>query len=185
MLLKHKTNNLNKIYKIISKGLPSSIFVILGLNFFKKMVLSKLIHVYCIEKKKTISSVISVIDFKNYFLINKKIIVYLILRPFLLLKFFFKLIQASQKNSKIKINPNYLHLLHLVILKEQFMNISIKKKDVLFNKFYKKILKKHKAKTIFLCFDKKNKIAKRYYKRNNFKFYVKKGNFFYYRKTFK
>ena len=59
MLLKHKTNNLNKIYKIISKGLPSSIFVILGLNFFKKMVLSKLIHVYCIEKKNYIFSYIS------------------------------------------------------------------------------------------------------------------------------
>ena len=35
----------------------------------------------------------------------------------------------------IKINKDYLHLLHLIIIKKNFSNISIKRKDTIFNNF--------------------------------------------------
>ena len=61
-----------------------------------------------------------------------------------------------------------MHLLHLVIYKKNFMNISIKKKDEIFNFFFKNILKIFKAKALFLCYEKKNIKAHKFYLRNNF-----------------
>ena len=84
----------------------------------------------------------------------------------------------------MKINNNYLHLLHLIILKNNFLNKSIKKKDALLAKFYKKILRNHKANQLFLCFEKNNLNAYRYYSRNKFKIFNKNTNIIYLKKKF-
>ena len=67
-----KEKNLKKNYQIICRNIKSSIFCYLGFNFFNKMVLNNFIHVYNIEKNKSIASVITVIDYKNYKIIKKK-----------------------------------------------------------------------------------------------------------------
>ena len=67
---------------------------------------------------------------------------------------------------------------------KNFSNISIERKDNILNNFYKKILNNHNAKVLFLCFDKKNKKAQNYYKRNNFAFLHKVKNLIYLKKDF-
>ena len=182
-LIKSK-KNFDKIYKLICKNITSSIFISLGFGFFKYLVLEDIIQVYSVKKKNKISAVITIVNCKNYKLINKYVIYYLILNPTKLIKNFFKLIKSIGKTSKININKNYLHLLHLIIFKKDFNNISLKKKDFMFNKFYKKILEEHKAKVLFLCFKKNNKRALNYYSRNNFKYFHKIKDIFYFRKKY-
>jgi hypothetical protein len=180
----HSKKNLNKIYKIICSQIPSSIFAYLGYNFFKTMVLKKIIYIYSIKNKSTICAVISVIDFENYKLINKKIFYFLIKNPYKLIKSLLFLLKSLKKKSNIKINKKYLHLLHLIILKKNFLNFSIKKKDMIFNQFYKKILKRHNSNIFFLCYEKKNHRAYKYYKRNNFKKFYKNNDIIFLRKFF-
>ena len=79
---------------------------------------------------------------------------------------------------------SYLYLLHLVIFKKEFSNVTIKNKDLIINRFYKKILKKHKANTIFLNFKKDNYKANKYYKRNNFHIFYKTKGLIYLKKKF-
>ena len=180
-----KEKNLKKNYQIICKNIRSSIFCYLGFNFFNKMVLNNFIHVYNIEKSKTIASVITVIDYENYKIIKKEICYHLIKNPFLLIKSFIFLLKSISKNSNIKINKKYLHLLHLIIFKNEFLNISLKKKDLIFSKFYKKILANHSSNFLFLCFEESNHKANKYYLRNKFKFFYKKRNIIYLKKKFK
>ena len=182
--LKKKDKDLVNIYNIIRKKLPESIFKKLGLSFFIYMASNKIIHVYSIKKNNVISAIITVIDYKNYISMNKKIIEYFIRYPLKIFVNFISLISSKSKKSMIKINKDYLHLLHLIIIKKNFSNISIKRKDTIFNNFYKRILKNHNAKVLFLCFDEKNKKAQNYYKRNEFKFLHKIKNFIYLKKKF-
>ncbi len=70
-------------------------------------------------------------------------------------------------------NIKYLHLLHFIILKKQFNKISLKVKDSLINSFLKEIVKKNNANHIYLCYEKNNLRAHKYYKRNKFKVYKK------------
>lgn len=182
-LIKEK-NNLKKIYRIICTKIKSSIFIYLGYNFFKKMVLNDIIHVYTIENNKKIASIITVIEFKNYKSINKKIIYHLIKNPIIILKNIGFLITSLKKKSNLNINKNYLHLLHLIIFKNEFYNISIKRKDSILNKFYKKILKTYKTNFFFLCFEKSNNKAYKYYKRNNFKIYNREKHTIFVKKKF-
>ena len=60
-----------------------------------------------------------------------------------------------------------------------------KEKDKIINNFYKKILKKNKSNTFFLCFEKANSKAYRYYLRNKFKLFYKIGNLLYFKKKYK
>ncbi len=182
--LQKNNKNFNKIYEIISENIPDSIFKKLGLSFFVYMASNKTIHVYSIKKKENISAIVTVIDYKNYVSINKKIINYFIRHPIQIFINLFTVLSSRSKKSTIKIKKDYLHLLHLIIIKKNFSNISIKRKDNILNNFYKKILNNHNAKVLFLCFDEKNKKARNYYERNNFKFLHKIKNLIYLKKNF-
>ncbi len=69
-----------------------------------------------------------------------------------------------------------MHLLHLVIFKNYFDDISKKDKDKILDTFFKKIIKKYNANSFFLCYEKTNVKAHYFYKRNNFKIYKEKDN---------
>ena len=66
-----------KIFKLITKNIPNSIFTILDFSFFKEMVNKKIIDLYIIKKNKKISSIITVTSFKNYQKLKRNIINYL------------------------------------------------------------------------------------------------------------
>ena len=182
-LIKTK-NNLENIYKIICENIVDSIFLDLGFDFFRNLVLNKIIHVYSIKNKSKISAILTVIKYKDYKSINKIVITYLIFHPIKFLIAFLKLLKAFKKSSDFEISYTYLHLLHLVIFKNDFRKITLKKKDLLFNKFFKKILNEHKSKVLFLCFNKKNIKAKKFYTRNEFKSFYKIKDIFYFKKEF-
>ena len=182
--LLRKKKRLKKIYNIIKKEIPSSVFKKLGFEYFDQLVKEKFIHVYIIKVKRKIASIITVVDFEHYKLLSKKTILYLIKNPLLLFQNLFKFIKSSSKNLDINLNRDHLHLLHLVILGENFKGMSLKKKDKVFDVFYKKIVKNHKSKYIFLCLEKNNAKALRYYKRNKFYFFYKIKNLIYLKKNF-
>tara|TARA_B100001248_G_C27376382_1_gene454500 strand:+ start:1239 stop:1805 length:567 start_codon:yes stop_codon:yes gene_type:complete len=177
--------NIKSNYKIICNQIKNSIFSHLGYSFFEQLVRNDIIHVYNIKRYKSISSIITVINYENYKIINKQIIFFLIIRPIILIQNIFFLIKSLSKRPNITLNSNYLHLLHLVIFKKDFFNMSLKKKDILFNKFYKEILKIHKCNILFLCFEENNKKAYKYYQRNKFKFFYKKKDIIYVKKKYK
>ena len=183
-VIKKEKVNLKKNYEIICAQISTSIFSILGFNFFKKLIKDNTIHLYNIKKSGEICAIITVIKFSDYKLINKKIFFHLIKNPFILLQNIFFLIKSLNKNSDLSINKDYIHLLHLIIFSKKFKNISIKKKDLILNNFFKKILKIHKANYIFLCFEKNNSRALRYYRRNKFKIFHKNRNIIYLKKNF-
>ena len=183
-LIKTK-KKLNKIYHLICENIPTSIFVRLGFDFFNYLVFKNIINVYCVKKGTKISAIITTINFNNYKQINRIVLNYLIFNPFKIVVNFFYLVNSIKKSSKIRINKSYLHLLHLVIFKKDFLKISLKKKDQIFNRFYKRILIEQGAKLLFLCFEKKNKRAYKYYTRNKFKNFYKLGNVLYFKKNYK
>ena len=180
-----KKENLKNIFNIIKKEIPSSIFKKLGYEYFNHLVKEKFIHIYLIKKNKKIASIITVVEYKNYKLLGKKTMIYLIKKPYLLLKNLITLIKSSSKNLNLNLNKNHLHLLHLVIFSKYFKEMTLLKKDKVINIFYKKIAKKHKSKYIFLCLEKKNIKALRYYKRNRFKFFNDTSSLIYLKKSFK
>ena len=183
-VIKKEKINIKNNYKIICTKISSSIFLFLGFDFFKRLVQDNIIHLYNIKKKGDICAVITVIKYNDYKLINKKIFLYLIKHPLIIIQSLFLLINSLKKNSNLNINNKYMHLLHLVIFKKKFLNISLKKKDLILNKFYRKILKIHKASYFFLCFEKNNNKALRYYKRNKFKIFHTNKNIIYLKKNF-
>ena len=182
--LQKNNKHLSKIFDIISENIQDSVFKKLGLRFFVYMVSKKIIHVYSVKKKKNISAIVTVIDYKNYISMNEKMINYFFQHPIQLFVNLIAVLSSMSKKSTIKIKTDYLHLLHLIIIKKNFSNISIERKDNILNNFYKKILNNHNAKVLFLCFDKKNKKAQNYYKRNNFVFLHKVKNLIYLKKDF-
>lgn len=182
--LQKNNKHLSKIFDIISENIQDSVFKKLGLRFFVYMVSKKIIHVYSVKKKKNISAIVTVIDYKNYISMNEKMINYFFQHPIQLFVNLITVLSSMSKKSTIKIKSDYLHLLHLIIIKKNFSNISIERKDNILNNFYKKILNNHNAKVLFLCFDKKNKKAQNYYKRNNFVFLHKVKNLIYLKKDF-
>ena len=183
-LIKTK-KNIKQNYEIICNEITTSIFSYLGFDFFNDLVKNNIIHIYNIKKKGNISSIITVIDYKNYNSINKKIFFYLLRKPITLIKSFIYLIKSLTKKTDLKLNTKYLHLLHLIIFKKDFLDISLKRKDLLFDKFYKKILKEHNANIFFLCFEKNNNPAYKYYTRNKFKSFYRKKDIIYLKKKFK
>ncbi len=177
-----KKNKLKEIFNIIQEEIPSSIFKKLGYEYIYQLVKEKFIHIYLVKRNEKIASIITVIDFKSYQQLSKKTIIYLTTKPFLLFKNLFTIIKSYSKNLNPNIKKNYLHLLHLVIFNKKFKGISLKKKDKILNVFYKKIAKNHKSKYIFLCLEKNNNKALRYYKRNKFKFFIETKNLIYLKK---
>ncbi len=109
------------------------------------------------------------------------------MNPFIILSninFLIKMFDKSSFYLKKKTEQKYLHLLHLVIISKYFKKISLKKKDGIFNYFFKKIVKKNNARTLFLCYEADNLKAQSYYKRNNFKIYKKINKTFFLKKDF-
>jgi hypothetical protein len=158
-LLTNRITNNKKIFNIITKQIPRSIFTILDADFFIQIIKNKVIEVFVIKKKKKILSVISVIKNKNYNSLKKEIFFYFLTKPYkLLLNIFFIIAMFGRSSSNIKSSndKNYLHLLHLVIFKNYFKSISLKKKDEIINFFLRKIIKKYDAKYFYLCYERDN-----------------------------
>ena len=187
-LLSNKIVNPKKIFNIITDQIPRSIFTILTVDLFNKIIKDKILDVFIIKKKNKIASVISVVSNNNYNFLKKKIFFYFLLNPHKLLfniSFIFAMFDRSSNNIEFSKDKNYLHLLHLVIFKKYFKNISLKKKDEIFNFFFTKIVKKYDARYFYLCYEKDNLRANNFYKRNKFKFYSKSKKTIYVKKEFK
>ena len=175
-LLFEQDEKLLNIYNIISKKLPTSIFARPDYNFFEVLVRSKIISVFCVKDRNKLASIITVVDYKNYFIFKKKVIMYLLSNPLKIFVNFTSLLKSFSRNAKTSINKDSLYLLHLVIFKNKFTKISIKQKDNILNFFFKKILKSFDAKILFLCYDRDNSKANNFYLRNKFKIYDTNSN---------
>ncbi len=176
-----------KIFKLITKNIPNSIFTILDFSFFKEMVNKKIIDLYIIKKNKKISSIITVTSFKNYQKLKRNIINYLFLNPLKVFKnipFFLRSVSRDSNEVKILNKKNYLHLLHLIIFKYQFKSIKIKLKDEILNFFFTQIVKINNAKSFYLCYEYNNIKAHKFYKRNKFLIYKRNKNHIFIKKKF-
>ena len=176
--LSNNIDNYDSVFKIIKDKIPVSIFSIVNLNFFKTIIEEKIIEVFLIKKNEETVSVITVATIQNLYKLKKKFIFYLITHPykiFVNFSFLLKSIGRDEYDNNFKKNQS-LHLLHLVIFKNYFVDISKKDKDKILDTFFKKIIKKYNANSFFLCYEKTNVKAHYFYKRNNFKIYKEKDN---------
>jgi len=166
----------NTIFNIIKKNLPMSIFLILGENFFNKLMKKKIINLFVVKNKHKISALISVVTVNNLLKLKYNIFFFFLINPF---KFFFnflKILKSLTRNSHTFYNSNYLYNLHLVIFRKDFDKITLKHKDYIFNFFFKKILKIFNAKTLFLCYENNNFQANKFWLRNKFLIYNRDKN---------
>lgn len=180
--LKKVDNNTYYLFSLIKREIPSSIFSSLNYKFFNNLIKKKIIHLYIIQYQKKISAIITVTTVKNLRKLKYKIFLFYFVNP---IKFFFniiKIIRSLVRSSSVHFDKSYLHLLHLVIFKKNFTNVSIKKKDQIINFFFGNILKIFKAKILFLCFEKKNIKAYKFYSRNKFIVYNKNKNLIFVKK---
>lgn len=173
----NQENKLNKkIFNLVKKNIPNTFFSLLGFSFFSFIVKKKIIDIFLIKKNKKLVSILTFIKTKNLRPLKIYIFFFLLINP---LKFFINLIFVLKSMSRgigdLFDNRDFLHLLHLIILKNSFNKIKLHTKDNILNFFFKKILEKNNAKNIFLCYDISNFKAHRFYLRNNFKIYLKKG----------
>ena len=165
-----------QIYSLIVKNLPNSIFSKLDFLFLKNIVKKKILQVYAIKKKKRLSCVITITTYEKYNTLRNFIILYLLKNPIKILsniRFILGVMNRDKNEVESYDNSKYLHVLHFIILKKQFDEISLKAKDNLINFFLKEIVKKNNANHIYLCYEKNNLKAHKYYKRNKFKIYKK------------
>ena len=65
------------------------------------------------------------------------------------------------------------------------MKKSLKYKDKLFNYFFKQIIKNSNAKILFLCYEKDNMAAKKFYFRNNFEIFAERLNLLFVKKKYR
>lgn len=161
-------NNTYYLFNLLKRDIPSSIFSSLNYKFFNNLIKEKIIHLYIIQYQKKKSAIITVTTVKNLQKLKYKIFLFYFINPIKLFVNIIKIIKSLARSSNVYFDNSYLHLLHLVIYKKNFMNISIKKKDEIINFFFKNILKISKAKSLFLCYEKKNIKAHKFYLRNNF-----------------
>ena len=161
-------NNTYYLFNLIKSNIPSSIFSSLNYKFFNNLIKEKIIHLYIIQYQKKKSAIITVTTVKNLQKLKYKIFLFYLINPIKLVINIMKIIKSLARSSNVYFDNSYLHLLHLVIYKKNFMNISIKKKDEIINFFFKNILKISKAKSLFLCYEKKNIKSHKFYLRNNF-----------------
>ena len=92
---------------------------------------------YIIKKTKKIASIITVVDYKSYRLLGKETMIYLLKKPYLLIKNLLFIIKSFSKNLNLNLDKNHLHLLHLIIFSKYFKEMSLIKKDKV-NIFIKK-----------------------------------------------
>ena len=187
LLLVNKKTISKKIFEILIRKIPNSIFSKLNYNFLKKIIEKKIINLYVIKDQRKIFSLVTTVSYDNYNLLKKKIFIFLILNPhiiFLNFKYFFNINNRDSNEINLKYKKNYLHLLHLVILRNKKLNKNLKLKDELMSFFYKKILKKNNAKLFYLCYERSNLKAHNYYKRNNFRIYKKNADVIFIEKKF-
>ena len=169
-------NPSRQIYTLIVRNLPNSIFSKLDFLFLKNVVKEKILQVYAIKKKKKLSCIITITTYEKYNTLRNFIILYFLKNPLKTLsniRFILDVMDRDKNEVKSDNNIKYLHLLHFIILKKQFNKISLKVKDSLINSFLKEIVKKNNANHIYLCHEKNNLRAHKYYKRNKFKVYKK------------
>ena len=174
-----------KIFKIISNQIPNSIFSKLNFSFFKKILNKKIINIYCIKRKKKISSIVTTTTVDNYSNLKKEVITYLLFNPWIILqnlRFFVNSIKRDSNEIINKDKKKYLHLLHFIVFKKRFSNLTLKKKDKIINFFLKEIIKKNNAKIFYLCYERNNFKAHNYYKRNNYYIYKQNEKVFFIKK---
>jgi len=174
-LLYKQESNTFSLYKVICKKIPTSIFTKLGYNFFESLVENNIINVFYIKKQNKLASVITVVNHENYNILKKKIAIYLLINPLKVVVNFYLLIKSFFRGSNLLTNKDHLHLLHLVIYKNRFKKINLKRKDNILNFFFKEISKIFGAKILFLCYEKENSKARKFYFRNKFKVYDKRS----------
>jgi hypothetical protein len=170
-ILKKIENNTYYLFNLIKRDIPSSIFSSLNYKFFNNLAKEKIIHLYTIQYQKKISAIITVTSVKNLQKLKYKILFFYFINPIKFIVNIIKIIKSLGRGSSGYFDKSYLHLLHLVIFKKNFMRVSIKKKDQTINFFFKNILKIFNAKILFLCYEKKNIKAHKFYLRNNFIIY--------------
>lgn len=186
-ILINKKKLSKKIFEILIKKIPNSIFSKLNYNFLKKIIEKKIINLYIIKNQRKIFSLVTTVSYDNYNLLKKKIFIFLIKNPhiiFLNLKYFYNIFNRDSNEINLKYKKDFLHLLHLVIFSDKKFNKNIKLKDELMSFFYKKILEKNDAKLFYLCYERKNLKAHNYYKRNNFRIYKKNADVIFIEKKF-
>jgi hypothetical protein len=169
--LKKIENHTYNLFNLIKRDIPSSIFSSLNYKFFNNLIKKKIIHLYIIQYQKKKSAIFTVTTAKNLQKLKYKIFLFYFINPIKLIFNIIKIIKSLARSSNLYFDKSYLHLLHLVIYKKNFKNVSIKKKDQIINFFFKNILKIFKAKSLFLCYEKKNIKAHKFYLRNNFTVY--------------
>jgi len=182
--LKKVENNTYHLFNLIKRDIPSSIFSLLDFKFFNQIIKEKIIHLYVIRYKKKISAIFTLATVKNLQKLKYKIFFYFFFNPHKFIYNLKKLISSLSRNSNISFNNSYIYLLHLIIYKKKFLNISQKKKDKIVNFFLKKILIIFKKKNIYACFERKNLRALKFYFRNKFTVYSKNKNSFFVKKKF-
>jgi hypothetical protein len=177
-------NKTNQIFNLINRDISSSIFPSLSYKFFNNLVKNKIINVYIIKYKKKNSVIITVVTKKNLLKLKYKIFLFYIFNPHKFIYNISKIFSSLSRNSNVRFDDSYLYLLHLIIYKKNFLNISIKKKDKIITFFLKNILIFFKAKNFFACYEKKNLSAFKYYFRNNFIVFSENKNSVFIKKRF-
>jgi hypothetical protein len=124
------------------------------------------------------------VEHKNFNNISKEILFFLLFNPKILILNIFHFINNFKKRIKSNFNHNNLHLLHLIIFKKYFSKTKLIFKDNFFNLIFIKILKENNANSFFLCFEKNNLAAQRFYLRNKFRIYDENKNIVYAKKKF-
>ena len=181
----HKiSRNSNTQFNLIKKNIPMSIFSIISYQFFKKMIKKKIINLFVIKKKKRISCIITVITPNDFIKLKYNICFFFLKNPLIFFLNVPTIFKSLTRGSNPSHGNTFLHLLHLVVFKNTFKNLSLKKKDLIINFFFKTIVRIFNAKTLFLCYENSNLKAHKFYLRNKFKIFDKKKNIFFLKKNF-
>lgn len=182
----YNTININiKIFNNIKLLIPNTFFSIIDFKFFKILLKKKIILLFLIKNKKKTASIFTIIQPNQINILKKEILFFFLKNPFkLFINIILILKSLNRGENKFFNNVDYLHLLHFIIFKKGFNNLSLKEKDRLFNFFFKKIIKIYNAKYFFLCYEDENIKAKNFYLRNNFICYQKKNNLVFLKKKF-
>ena len=164
-------NNTYHLFNLIKRDIPSSIFSSLNYKFFNSLIREKIIHLYTIQYKKKNSAIITITTVRNLAKLKYRIFLFYLINPFTFMHNIINVFKSLARSSNPKFDKSYLHLLHFIIYKKKFMNVSIKKKDKIINFFLRSILRTFNAKSLFLCYDRNNLKAHKFYLRNNFVVY--------------
>ena len=164
------------IFNFLTSNIEGSIFKFLGYDFFLYFIEINHGKVFYIEHNKKIVNYIAYIDSVTEKKLKNLIIKNIIKRPF-----FFILIAFQNINFFFKFHKfpaNYLQLIHLIIKIDTVKNSSLKKKiDIKIDNLNYKICKSLNFKGVYAMYNRNNKRASKYYKKNNYTLYNK--NFFF------